>query len=373
MTDTPEVLVVGAGIVGASVAYACSARGARVTILDARRPACGATQASAGMLAPYLEGHSAELRALTVAALGRYDDFVTQLSARAHAGLEYARTGTLQVATRAEHVEAITQQARDLTSLGVSARLMDRRELVTFEPAVSPTVSGGLFIPAHGLIGAVAMTEAMLAFAATKGARVVTGRRVVRIAALPEGRGVVCHDESGQQWEAPHVVLAAGSWASLVAIDGVPALPVRPVRGQLVYLQCGALAPSRILWGARCYLVPWSDGTTLVGATVEDVGYDERVTSAGVSDLLHAAKELLAVGGDAEFIGARVGLRPGSPDDRPLVGPSTRIPGLCYAVGHYRNGVMLAPLTGDVLADWILEGRADDTLDLMRPQRFGDL
>lgn len=372
MTATPDIIVIGAGIVGASVAYACSVRGARVTMFDAREPGSGATQASAGMLAPYLEGHSPELRELTVAGLNRYDAFVARLSADAHAGLEYARTGTLQVATRHEQLQELAQHARELSHMGVAVRVMDRREVRAFEPALGEGVAGGLFIPTHGLIGAVKMTDAMLAAAKDRGARIFTGRRIQRIGPAPGRDGVICREDSGEAWEAPHVVLAIGCWASQIAIDGVPELPVRPVRGQLLHLQCGRLAPSRILWGTRCYLVPWTDGTTLVGATVEDVGYDERVTAAGVADLLAAARELLAVGGEAEFLEARAGLRPGSPDDRPIVGPSQRVPGLCYAVGHYRNGVMLGPLTGEVLAEWMLERRADAVMPLMSPQRFGD-
>lgn len=372
MTMRPDVVVIGAGIVGASVAYVSAQRGARVTVIEARAPGGGATHASAGMLAPYLEGHSDELRALTVNALERYDAFATRLSSAAHAGLEYARTGTLQLATRAEHLDAMTQQARELAASGLRVQSLDRQQVRNFEPAVSAAVLGGLFIPTHGLIGAMAMTQAMLAAAQSSGATLVTGCRVTRIESAGQAR-VACVGENGQRWEAEHVVLAAGSWASLIAIDGVPDLPVRPVRGQLLHLQCGALAPSRILWGTRCYLVPWSDGTTLVGATVEDVGFDERVTSTGVAELLGAAREVLAIGGDAQFLSARAGLRPCSPDERPLVGPSHRLPGLCYAVGHYRNGVMLAPLTGEVLADWMLEQRVDPMLELMRPQRFGDL
>lgn len=372
MSTRPDVVVIGAGIVGAAVAYVCAQRGAQVTVVEARAPGAGATHASAGMLAPYLEGHSDELRTLTVNALDRYEAFATRLSSEAHAGLEYARSGTLQLATRAEHLDAMSQQARELTASGLKVQTLDREQVRSFEPAVSQAVLGGLFIPTHGLIGAIAMTDAMLAAAQSRGATIETRCRITRIEPTGHG-GVACVGENGQRWEANHVVLAAGSWASHIAIDGVPALPVRPVRGQLLHLQCGALAPSRILWGARCYLVPWSDGTTLVGATVEDVGFDERVTSAGVADLLGAAREILAIGGDAQFLGARAGLRPCSPDERPLVGPSDRLPGLCYAVGHYRNGVMLAPLTGEVLADWMLEQRVDPMLELMRPQRFGDL
>jgi glycine oxidase len=117
---------------------------------------------------------------------------------------------------------------------------------------------------------------------------------------------------------------------------------VRPVRGQLLHLRWPTASIARIVWGARCYAVPWPDGTVLVGATTEDVGFDERATVSGVRDLLDAAAELLPRAWQADFSGVRAGLRPASPDELPLIGPSARVPGLVYATGHYRNGVLLA-------------------------------
>ena len=150
-------------------------------------------------------------------------------------------------------------------------------------------------------------------------------------------------------------------------------LPVRPVRGQLLYLAWNGTPLRRVTWGRRCYMVPWDDGTVLVGATVEEAGFDERTTVAGVRDLLDAACDLVPRAWTAGFRGARVGLRPATPDDLPVIGPSRAMPNLMYATGHYPNGVLLAPLTAQLLADAMLEDKIDPMLSAVSPSRFGDL
>jgi glycine/D-amino acid oxidase-like deaminating enzyme len=150
-------------------------------------------------------------------------------------------------------------------------------------------------------------------------------------------------------------------------------LPVRPVRGQLLQLGWNGPPIKRATWSERCYLVPWENGTLLVGATVEEAGFDERTTVAGVRDLIEAACELMPHVWTASLVAARAGLRPATPDDVPIIGWSCRVPNVLYATGHYRNGVLLSPLTAQLAADALLDGRNDPMLDLTSPQRFGEL
>jgi len=179
-------------------------------------------------------------------------------------------------------------------------------------------------------------------------------------------------------------VIAAGSWSSQLAgaaDSATPAVaaaqvsvrpsPVRPIRGQLLDLKMPARAASRVLWGTDCYIVPWHDGTVLVGATVEDVGFDESATVAGVQQLSGAAVRMLPALEQAVFSGVRVGLRPATRDELPVIGSSSSMPGIVYATGHYRNGVLLAPLTALLVADLVLENRARTELALTRPDRLG--
>jgi glycine oxidase len=169
-------------------------------------------------------------------------------------------------------------------------------------------------------------------------------------------------------------VLAAGSWSGGIAVDGVSAtVPVRPIRGQLLHLSWIGTPLRRVTWSSRCYLVPWEDGTLLVGATVEDAGFDERTTVAGVRDLLEAVSEIVPRAWNAGFLGSRVGLRPSTADDLPVIGASAAMPNLIYATGHYRNGVLLAPLTAQLVADAMLDNRIDPLLAAVNPSRFGDL
>jgi glycine oxidase len=165
--------------------------------------------------------------------------------------------------------------------------------------------------------------------------------------------------------------MAAGSWSGGIPMPPAAPIPVRPVRGQLLQLRFDSSPLTRIVWGSAAYLVPWTDGDMLVGATVEDAGFDERVTAGGVAQLLDAAAALLPAASSAGFVEARAGLRPGTSDQLPIVGRSSTMRGVYYATGHYRNGVLLAPLTATLIADLVLEGRERDELALMRPDRFG--
>jgi glycine/D-amino acid oxidase-like deaminating enzyme len=182
---------------------------------------------------------------------------------------------------------------------------------------------------------------------------------------------VQCHRAS---LSADQVVVAAGSWAGQVGVEGVgDRVPVKPIRGQLLQVGWSGRPLRRVIWGERCYLVPWSDGSVLVGATVEDAGFDERTTVAGIHDLIEAACDLVPQIWTASVMAARAGLRPGTPDGLPIIGRSTVQPRLVYATGHYRNGVLLSPLTAQLVSDLLLEQVSDPMLQFTDPARFGEV
>jgi glycine oxidase len=174
-----------------------------------------------------------------------------------------------------------------------------------------------------------------------------------------------------ERMAADAVVIAAGSWSGGIPISPAPAAPVRPIRGQLLQLRRAQPTLSSVVWGHACYLVPWRDGSVLVGATVEDAGFDESVTADGVRHLLQSGERLVPALRSAVFTEARAGLRPAATDELPIVGASTVVRGLYYATGHYRNGVLLAPLTAMLIADLLLNGHERPELELVRPDRFG--
>lgn len=365
----PDVIVIGAGIIGCAAAYELSRRGARVRVLDAREIAGGATQASAGVLGPHIEGHDrGPLLALGVRSLGLYDDFIARLRADHGAGIEYERSGTLEVSLTDEGAARLAAQRAAHREHGVASRLLDAPEVRALEPALADDVNAGLLIDGHGFVAAADLTTALAAAAVMRGAAFTASTRARRIDAEPGG--VRVETDSGSI-SAGRVVLAAGSWSGQLGVGPAAAIPVRPVRGQLLELSWHRRALGRIVWGAACYLVP-RRAAMLVGATSEEVGFDERATVAGVRDLLDAACDLVPSTWQAGFASVKVGLRPATPDNLPAIGPSARVEGLVYATGHYRNGILLAPLTARLVADLILDGREDPDLAITRPQRFGD-
>jgi glycine oxidase len=203
------------------------------------------------------------------------------------------------------------------------------------------------------------------------------------VTAVDSGAGATRVVTDAGSAEADAVVLAAGSWmpdlvparsegaADVAGADAATEPAVRPIRGQLLHLKACVPVASRVLWGPGCYIVPRRDGTVLVGATVEDVGFDERATMGGVRTLVEAAAAMVPGLDTASLSEVRVGLRPATADELPIIGPSATMPQVFYAGGHYRNGVLLAPLTAGLVADLVLEGRVAPELEAMRPARFG--
>lgn len=365
-------MVIGAGIVGCAVAYELARRGASVEIVDDRPAGMGATQAAAGVLAPFIEARDGgPLLDLTAGSLELFDGFVQRVSADSGLSIRYQRSGTLDVALHEDSYAHLAATCDLLTVRGVTAHLLDGPGVRSYEPNVTGAAVGGLLIPTHGFVSASDLTRALVAAARTHGAQIIEHGRARRI--VQKSGELVVETERGSL-SGDAVVLAAGSWSGQVVIDGATQhAPVRPIRGQLLQLGWTGAPLGRVIWGERCYVVPWPDRTVLVGATVEDVGFDERTTVTGVQGLIESVCELLPDARRASFATPRVGLRPGTPDQLPLIGPSAVLPGLMYATGHYRNGVLLAPLTARLVADALLDGVRDPMLAFTEPSRFGSI
>ena len=371
MSSGRDVVVVGSGVVGCAIAYELSRRGVQVTVLDVRDIGRGATHASAGILAPFIEPHqSPSLRDIGARSLEMFDEFVARAVEDSGTGVEYVRNGTLEVATDEAELRRLEAAAATHADSGVASEFLDARAAHEIEPELAEDLLASLLVRNHGYVAATELTTALGRAATIHGARITAGCAVRRIAA--DGQHVRL-ETAQETLMAGTVVLAAGSWSGQLEIAGAHPLPVRPVRGQLLYLSWGGTPLRHVLWGPRCYLVPWIDGTLLVGATVEEAGFDERATVAGVHDLLGAACDIAPKAWQASFQGVRVGLRPATPDELPIVGRSRVVPGLIYATGHYRNGVLLAPLTAELVANLILEDRNDPAANSMSPARFGNV
>jgi glycine oxidase len=365
-----NVTIVGAGIVGSAIAHELTSRGVSVRVVDPRGTGQGATQASAGILAPHIEGHLAPLLQLCVRSFGLYDAFIDRLRNETDQPIECERSGTLQVASDAAGLEALREQAVHLSSASVAHSMLTSREIRMLSAGpfqLADSIVGGLLIPEQGYVVVPALVNA-LALAATKRGAEFSHERVLRVKANGSSVQVTTMDGT---IDSDAVVIAAGAWSSeVLAVAAWPPY-VKPIRGQLLYLRGTGRAASHVVWGSGCYVVPWENGTALVGATVEDVGFHETATAEGIQSLLTAATSLLPSLAGATFEGVRVGLRPMTSDELPIIGPSSTLPHVFYATGHYRNGILLAPLTATVVADYLLENREAPELAFTKPSRFG--
>lgn len=366
-----DVLVIGAGVIGTAIAFEVADAGAKVRLLEAGSPGVGASRASAGVLAPYLEGHhSPVLRKLGRRSLDLYDAFVARVAARAGTPLEVERRGTLELAVSAEDEARLTASHAALGKEKIGAKWVDASGLAKLEPSVRKDARGGVLVPVHAAVHVPTLTAAQADAARACGVTITTGMAATSVS--DDGGRPAVHTAEGVL-RAGEVVLAAGTWTPGLTVGGSDPLPVRPVRGQLLHLTAPPGTLRHILWAPDVYLVPFRDGTLLVGATTEHVGHDDRATVDGVSALLAAAIAAVPALHKATFKAALSGLRPGSPDDLPFIGRSEVVKGLIYACGHYRNGALLAPLTAALVGQLVRGVDSDEALKVVRPQRVGRL
>jgi len=355
------VIIVGAGVIGCAIARELSVRGVRCTVIDPRPIGGGATQASAGMLAPYVEAHAGgPMLDLCVRSLELYESAYVQSVRNEGFDIDHELIGTLEIALS-------DAQAATLRN-GVMGGWLEPHVIAETYPFLCSTF-GAFTSEEGGYVDPPQLTRALAGSAERHGGTFRVGR-VEAISRDGDGVRVVVN---GECLAADRVVLAAGAWTN--QIEGIRRPPLRPVRGQLLKMRSpvfglGLLLPT-IMWGPDCYIVPrYRDGTVLVGATVEEAGFDERTTDEGVSGLLAAARRLIPALTADMLIEARVGLRPATPDELPVLGADPEIPGLLHASGHYRNGVLLAPITGQLIADLVLGESPDEALQHFRPDRF---
>lgn len=363
-TRTPaDVVVAGGGVIGLAIAWRAAAAGLAVAVVDPA-PGQGASWAAAGMLAPVGEAQFGEdaLARLNLSAARAWPGFARDLEGATGRTVDYQATGTLLVAVDPSDREATDDVLGYRLALGLTARRLTSRECRAVEPLLAPGIRGGVELPEDHQVDNRRVVEALLdacrtstvSFVDDEVAEVTTDARGVTGVALRRGGRLA----------APTVVLAAGCRSGQVG--GVPDTlrpPVRPVKGLTVRLRAPDGAPRLarsvrgLVHGRNCYLVPRPDGTVVVGATVEEKGFDLSVQVGPVVDLLDDARRLIPALDEYELRETTTGLRPGSPDNAPIVG-STGLDGLLVATGHYRNGILLAPITADEVVRLLATGRA---------------
>jgi len=371
----PTVAVIGAGVVGLGVAWRLAAQGATVKVFDKGAAGSGASHAAAGMLAACSEAEPGEeaLVALGRESQARWPAFAANLLQASGIDVELRTEGTLVVALTADDQARLNHHLVFQQQLGLPLHWISAAETRRREPHLAGKLAGAVFSPEDHQVDNRKLAAALRVAAKTAGA-VVHEHQPVGAISSHAGRvdGVVLAD--GTKVAADAVVLAAGAWSR--SIEGVPPAlrpPVRPIKGQMLSLRMDATAAllAHVLWAPGAYLVPRRDGRLLIGATVEEKGYDTTLTAGGVLTLLEAAWRAVPAVEELPIDEMWVGHRPGSRDDAPILGAGP-IDGLIYATGHHRNGILLAPITADAIARLVLDGQAEPAIRPFGVERFAD-
>ncbi|MEM2237714.1 MAG: glycine oxidase ThiO [Candidatus Caldarchaeum sp.] len=365
------IAIVGAGIIGLSIAWYLARNGEKTVVFERGVAGRGATWASAGMLAPNLEAEPGEENQLPLLLEGRkmWEKYVKELEEQSQTTVNYRREGTLAVALTRDDVERLRFLYKFQRESGLDVEMLDGERVLEMEPNLNGSVLAALYSRSDHQVDNRLVISALKKAYLRCGGVLKEGYEVDKI--VTEGGKVSGLSVAGGFERADYVILAAGAWSR--NMGGIPEHlkpPVRPVKGQMISVRTPHNNPilRHTVWGpfrnwGPSYIVPRLDGRLLLGTTVEEAGFDTSVTAGGLMNILRACWEILP--GITDFVVDEVwaGLRPGSRDDAPIIGP-TPIEGLLMATGHFRNGILLAPITAEAISRYILSG---EMLEVVRP------
>ena len=363
-----DVVVIGAGVQGCAVALRLAQAGKAVVVLERAIPGAEASSAAGGILSPGVEAtEPGPFYALCAASLERYEAFAREVERLSGMWLGWRGGGTLEVALDDEHARVLAGRAEQLARAGISVNVLDDAELRRLEPGISPAARGALHFAGEASLDPRLLGRALYVSAARAGAKFLTGR-VTRIAT--EGGRAAGVEHAAGRIEADAVVLAAGAWSLEVEGHGLPPGAVRPVRGQIAVVDTRPPLLSRVVFSGRGYVVPRTDGRILCGSTMEEVGFEKAVTAGGLRQVLDIALEIAPALASAPVVETWSNFRPASPDGEPILGPGS-VPGLFYAAGHTRNGILLTPISADAVSAAVLGRTPPVDLAPFSPARLG--
>lgn len=370
---TSDVVVVGAGLIGLATAWRLAVDGIQVTVCDPT-PGSQTSSVAAGMLAPVTEVEYGEddLLALNLASVAAWPAFAMELEALTGQSAGLNRTGTLSVAYDSDDAAAIRRLADYQRRLGLEVEELTGRETRKREPLLAAGVTAGVWVPGDHSVDNRQAVATLLRAVELSGVQLIR-QRVTRV--LSKGnRATGVELDDGRIIEADQIVAAAGPWSG--QLDGAPKVPVRPLKGEILRLRVPeAYRPAlnhtvrATARGFSVYLVPRPGGELVVGATTSELGYDTRVLAGGVFALLRDARTVLPITDELELVESVAGLRPATPDNAPILGPSG-LDGLLWATGHYRNGVLLTPITAQVIAETVRTGQLPKLAEPFLAARF---
>jgi glycine oxidase len=370
----PKTVVIGAGVMGLGIAWRLARAGCQVTVYDRAEAGRGASWAAAGMLAAAVETEPGEeaLLGLNLESQRTWPDFARELEAASGISVGYRDEGTIVVALTRDDAEQLRFTYDFQKGLGLDLEWLSGAEARRREPHLRPGIPAAVLSPRDHQVDNRQLARS-LAEAARRAGAVIYEHAPVREVEITNGRVTAIVTDCRRE-HAEAVVLAAGAWSREIA--GIPAArlpPVRPVKGQMLALSMEPANPllRHVLWLPRGYLVPRRDGRLVVGGTVEERGFDDRITAGGLLALIEGAWRALPGIEELPVAETWVGFRPGSRDDAPILGPSG-IDGLVFATGHHRNGILLTPLTAEIVSEYVLTGRLAEMARPFTPARFND-
>jgi glycine oxidase len=371
-TTRYDAVIAGGGLIGLACAWRAARRGLRVRVVERDRAGAGASAVAAGMLAPVGEASWGEdaLLGLGLASLERWPGFAAELEAESREPAGYFSPGALHVALDRDEAEELRRHHDFHRDRGLESEWLRPSDCRRLEPGLTTSVAAGLYVPCEGVTDPVTASAALLAALDRLDVPVDEGVEVAGLELGAEGCELTLG--GGGRLAAERIVVATGAWSG-TAEWLPPELrpPVRPVKGEVLALQPrdGEPVCERIVAGERIYLVPREDGRLIVGATMEERGFDTAVTAGGVHELLREAYRVLPEVAEMELVSARAGLRPGTPDNAPVIGAAADAR-LVMATGHHRNGVLLAPATADAVAALLAGEEPGMDLAPFSPERF---
>jgi glycine oxidase len=363
-----SVVIVGGGVMGCAAAYELSRRGVAVAVLERSVPGAEASSAAAGILGGQVEAHQpGPLTELGLLSRKLYPALVKDLEQASGISVGYRKCGVLKVAYQARSVAELGRELAWQSKAKLQLERLTSVALGKREPALSRELAGGFWFREDAVLEPRALLSALRVAAERAGATFRSGSFVKRVA-LDDGHAVGVELDDGNLVRGSHVVLAAGSWTSLLDAPRAAGPRVVPARGQIVELKTSVPLLDSIVFGPDCYLVPRADGRLLIGSTLEFVGFRREVTAGAVAKLLGAAIRLLPALADAELSATWSSFRPYTSDELPLLGPSAT-PGLLLMSGHYRNGILLAPVSARIVADCVTGKKPPLDLGPFSPER----
>jgi glycine oxidase len=366
---SPDVIVVGAGAIGTSIAYQLAKAGVRVMVFERGQIGGESTGASAGMIQINPDRTTpAALSTLQQESARLFSALATELLDRTGMDIGYRAAPLLHVALHEGEEPQLRGHRAWQVDHGVAVAWIDRAAALDLEPALNPDVRAALYYPEDHQVMPRTVARALARAAVDLGAVLREGAGVDRL--LTEGDRVTGVAIGGEAVRAGEVVIANGAWASAWSDTLHTPIPVRPVRGQMVALRTAGTGLRNVVSSSEGYLLTKPDGSTYVGTTVEDAGYDARPTATGIAGLLAMVPRIAPRLADATFVSAWAGLRPGTSDGLPLLGRLPGWHGVTVAAGHFRDGILLAPITGELVADLLARRRPRLSLDAFDPARF---